>query len=48
MKQPPYTNLAIFFLFFALSLIEAFKKQDYLSASIFLALGTLSFWSDRR
>ena len=40
------TNLAVFVIFFGIALIEAFQKQNWLEASLFLALGILSFWAD--
>ncbi len=41
-----FVNLAIFFLFFGIALIEAFQKQNWLEAGLFLALGVLSLWAD--
>jgi len=48
MKNPPFANLAIFVLFFGLALIEAFQDQQWLKATLFLALGVLSLWADTR
>lgn len=39
-------NITIFILFFGVAFIEAFQKQNWLEAAIFLALGVLSFWAD--
>lgn len=33
------TNFAIFVIFFAIALIEAFQKQNWLEAALFAALG---------
>lgn len=48
MKKPDFTNIAIFILFFGIALIEAIKKQNWLEAALFLALGIISFWADFR
>jgi len=40
------TNFAMFVLFFGVALIEAFQKQNYLEALIFLALGVVSLLVD--
>ncbi len=40
------TNFIVFILFFGIALIEAFQKQNYLEAIIFLALGIVSLWAD--
>ena len=48
MKQPRFTSLALFALFFGIALIEAFRKHDWLEASLFLALGIVSIWADVR
>ena len=42
------TNFAVFILFFGIALIEAFQKQNYAEAAIFLALGGISLWADVR
>ncbi len=42
------TCLTIFILFFGVALIEAVEKHNWLEAILFLALGALSFWADRR
>lgn len=39
-------NITVFVLFFGVALIEAFQKQNWLEAGIFLALGVLAFWAD--
>ncbi len=39
-------SFAVFVLFFGIALIEAFEKQNYLEAVLFLALGALSLWAD--
>lgn len=46
MKTPKLTNLAVFIIFFGIALIEAFQKQNWLEAMLFLALGVLSLWGD--
>jgi len=46
MKNPKFTNLAVFIIFFGIALIEAFQKQNWLEAALFLALGLLSLWAD--
>jgi len=48
MKTPKFTNLAVFIIFFGIALIEAFQKQNWLEAALFLALGGLSLWADFR
>ncbi|OGF71051.1 hypothetical protein A2930_04165 [Candidatus Giovannonibacteria bacterium RIFCSPLOWO2_01_FULL_45_34] len=35
-----------FIIFFGIALIEAFQKQNWLEALLFLALGVLSLWAD--
>jgi hypothetical protein len=39
-------NFAVFILFFGIALVEAFQKQNWLEAVLFLALGIISFWAD--
>lgn len=46
MKTPPFTNLAVFIIFFGIALIEAIQKGSWLEAALFLALGALSLWAD--
>jgi len=41
-------NFAVFILFFGIALIEAFQKQNWLEAILFLALGVMSLWADLR
>jgi hypothetical protein len=42
------TSFAVFILFFGIALIEAFEKHNWLEAALFLLLGAVSFWADRR
>jgi purine-cytosine permease-like protein len=46
MKQPPFTNLAVFVIFFGIALIEALQRGSWLEAALFLALGALSLRAD--
>jgi len=46
MKNIKFTNLAVFIIFFGIALIEAFQKQNWLEAALFLALGVLSLYAD--
>ncbi len=46
MKTPSLTNLTVCILFFGIALIEAIQKQNWLEASLFLALGVMSLWAD--
>jgi len=48
MRNIKFTNLAVFIIFFGIALIEAFQKQNWLEAVLFLALGILSLWADFR
>jgi hypothetical protein len=48
MKNFQFTNLAVFVIFFGIALIEAFQKNNWLEAALFLALGVLSLWADIR
>ncbi|TSC71163.1 MAG: hypothetical protein G01um101449_91 [Parcubacteria group bacterium Gr01-1014_49] len=41
-------NFVVFILFFGIALIEAFQKQNWLEAALFLALGALFLWADGR
>jgi hypothetical protein len=41
-----FTNLAVFILFFGIALIEALQKNNWLKASLFMALGVVSLWAD--
>jgi hypothetical protein len=42
------SGLAVFFLFFGIALIEALERHNWLEAALFLLLGGVFFWSDRR
>lgn len=42
------TGLTIFILFFGVALIEAVEKHNWLEAILFLAVGAVSFWADRK
>ena len=42
------TSFVIFILFFGIALIEAFQKQNWLEAVLFLALGGISLWADSK
>ena len=46
MKNPKFTNVAVFVIFFGIALIEALEKQNWLEAGLFLALGVISLWAD--
>ena len=46
METPKFTNIAVFVIFFGIALIEAFQKQNWLEAILFLALGALSLRAD--
>lgn len=46
MKNLEFTNVAVFILFFGIALIEAFQKQNWFEAILFLALGLLSLYAD--
>jgi hypothetical protein len=48
MKTPPFTNLAVFVLFFGIALIEAIQQSNWLGAVLFFALGVLSLRADFR
>jgi hypothetical protein len=48
MKKPDFTNIAVFLLFFGIALVEAIKKQNWLEAALFLALGIVSLLADIR
>jgi hypothetical protein len=39
-------NFAIFVLFFGVALIEAFQRQNWPEAVIFILLGLLFLWAD--
>lgn len=40
------TNFAVFVIFFAIALVEALQKQNWLEAVLFAALAILSLWAD--
>jgi hypothetical protein len=46
MKKLKFTNLAVFIIFFGVALLEAFQKNNWLEAVLFLALGALFLWAD--
>jgi hypothetical protein len=48
MKNFKLTNFAVFIIFFGIALIEAFQKNNWLEAALFLALGIMSLWADLR
>ncbi|MBI5004608.1 MAG: hypothetical protein HZC04_00265 [Candidatus Lloydbacteria bacterium] len=48
MKLPPFTNLAVFIIFFGIALIEAIQKHNWLEAGLFFALGIISLWADTK
>ena len=48
MKKLKFTNLAVFIIFFGIALIEAFQKQNWLEATLFLVLGAMFLWADFR
>lgn len=42
------TGLTIFLLFFGIALIEAIERHNWLEAALFLGLGAVSYWADKR
>jgi predicted membrane channel-forming protein YqfA (hemolysin III family) len=48
MKKPGFTNIAVFVVFFGIALFEAIKRNNWLEAALFLALGIISIWADFR
>lgn len=46
MGKYKFVNLMVFIIFFGIALIEAFQKQNWLEAILFLALGIMSLWAD--
>jgi len=48
MKKLKFTNLVVFIIFFGIALIEAFQKQNWLEATLFLVLGAMFLWADFR
>ena len=41
-------NLAVFILFFGIALIEAFQKNNWLEALLFVLLGIIFIWADNK
>ncbi len=41
------TNLTIFLLFFGMSLLDAFRSQDWVRAALWLAIGLVFLFADR-
>ncbi len=48
MQKIPFTNIAVFVIFFGIALIEAIQKSNWIQAGLFLALGVLCLWADFR
>ena len=48
MENIKFVNFAVFIIFFGIALIEAFQKQNWLEAILFIMLGVLSLWADFR
>jgi hypothetical protein len=48
MKNLKFTNFAVFIIFFGIAIVEAFQKNNWLEAALFLALGILSLLVDFR
>jgi hypothetical protein len=48
MKNIPFTNVAVFIIFFGIALIEAAQRGNWLEAALFAALGIMSLWADLR
>ena len=46
MKNVPFTNLAVFVIFFGIALVEAVQQGSWIQAALFLALGLLSLRAD--
>ncbi len=46
MREIPFSNLAVFALFFGIALIETIQKENWIGAVLFLALGALSLRAD--
>jgi hypothetical protein len=42
------SGLTVFILFFGIALIEAIERHNWLEAALFLGLGVVSFWGDKR
>lgn len=41
-----FINLGVFIIFFGAALFQAFQKQNWIEAGLFIALGVLSLWAD--
>ncbi len=48
MEKYKFVNLTVFIIFFGMALFEAFRKQQWIEAALFLALGVLSLWADSK
>lgn len=48
MKKVPFSNLAVFLLFFGLAMIEAVAERDWIEAGFFAAIGFLCLRADFR
>ena len=48
MGKYKFINLTVFIIFFGTALFEAFQKQNWIEAALFLALGLLSLWADTK
>ncbi len=48
MGKYKFVNLTVFIIFFGTALFEAFRKQNWIEAIIYLALGVLSLWADSK
>lgn len=46
MTEIPFTNIAVFALFFGIALIEAMQNNSWVEAALFAGLGLLSLWAD--
>jgi len=46
MKNLTFANSAVFIILFGIALIEAFQKQNWVEALLFLTLGVISLWAD--
>jgi hypothetical protein len=46
MANLKFTNLAVFFVFFGIALIEAVQKNNWFEAALFAGLGVLFLWAD--
>ena len=48
MNKYKFTSLAVFIIFFGTALFEAFQKQNWIEAALFVVLGILSLWADSK